>query len=177
MIIMAAKPGPKPLPKNVHMLRGNPSKLSSAALFDDCIRPATEIPSAPEHLSLGALEEWGRITVELEKLGLVSQIDRAALAVYCQAYGRWVLAENKLKELDGAGLVDTSVNGYKQIGVWLQISNRAVDQMKSFLTEFGMTPSARSRVTPSSPQGDLFGNDNGYSQSKNSKPDYFGPRQ
>lgn len=173
---MAAKPGPKPLPKNVHLLMGNPSKLSAAALFDDCIRPATEIPKAPDHLSPEALEEWDRITVELEKLGLVSQIDRAALAVYCQAYGRWVHAENQLTELGDKGLIDYSPNGYKQISVWLQISNRAVDQMKSFLTEFGMTPSARSRVTPSSPQGDLFGNDNGNGQGKNSKPDYFGPR-
>ena len=168
-----AKPGPKPLPKNVHILKGNPSNLPRSALFDDCIRPRTEIPDPPDHLLPEALDEWNRISVELHSLGLISQIDRAALAVYCQAYGRWVMSENKLAELGENGMVETTPSGYKQQGTWLQISNRAVEQMKSFLTEFGMTPSARSRVTPSSPQGDLF--DEPGKGSK--KPDYFGPRK
>ena len=41
------------------------------------------------------------------------------------------------------------------MSAWLQISNRAVDQMHKFAVEFGMTPSARSRVQPN-PQLDLF---------------------
>lgn len=147
--------GPKPLPANVHMLRGNPSKLPAEKLRNE-VRPDIEIPTCPKHLSTTARTEWRRITVELEKLGLISQIDRAALAVYCQAYGRWVQAENKLKELGEDGIVDETPSGYKQIGVWLQVSNRAVEQMHKFQAEFGMTPSARSRVTPSNPQGELF---------------------
>ena len=165
-----AKSGPKPLPKNVHVLNGNPSKLPRNALFDDCIRPRTEIPTPPDHLSPEALEEWNRISGELEALGLISQIDRAALSVYCQAYGRWVQCEKKLTELGEKGMVETTPSGYKQQGTWLQISNRAVEQMKSFLVEFGMTPSARSRVTPSSPQGDLF-DEQGTGSKK--KQDYF----
>jgi phage terminase small subunit len=31
-------------------------------------------------------------------LGMISHLDRAALAAYCQAYGRWAEAERKLKE-------------------------------------------------------------------------------
>lgn len=151
--------GPKPLPTNVHMLNGNRSKLSPSKLLDG-VRPDVSIPDAPDHLLPAALEEWERITVELEKLGLVTEIDRAALAVYCQAYGRWVEAEQKLAENNGAAMIDITPSGYKQQGVWLQISNRAVEQMHKFLAEFGMTPSARSRVTPS-PQGELFGNDHG----------------
>lgn len=170
---MAGKTGPKPKPATIHLLNGNPSKLNRAALFDDCIRPRTEIPEPPDHLLPEALAEWHRLASELESLGLISKIDRAAFAVYCQAYGRWVQCENKLAELGEKGMVETTPSGYKQQGTWLQISNRAVEQMKSFLTEFGMTPSARSRVTPSSPQGDLF--DDASKGSK--KPDYFGSRK
>jgi phage terminase small subunit len=54
--------------------------------------------------------------------------------------------------------VQKTTNGYLQMGVWLQISNRAVEQMRSAASEFGMSPSARVRVNPC-PQLDLFGDD------------------
>lgn len=145
--------GPKPLPSNVHRMRGNPSKKHQSELID-AVQPEVAIPKVPDHLLPEAKREWRRISKELELLGLVTKIDRAALAAYCQAWGRWVFAEKKLKELGDSGLVETTPSGYKQMGAWLQISNRALDQMKSFMAEFGMSPSARSRVT-ASPQMSL----------------------
>lgn len=163
--------GPKTLPDNVHRLNGNPSKKNLGAASGPPIVPV-EIPNMPSHLDTEARKEWKRISVELEKLGLVSLIDRAALAVYCVAYSRWAKAEKKLKSLDEAGLVEITPNDYKQIGVWLQISNRAVEQMHKFLAEFGMTPSARSRVNVS-PQGDLFGG-SGNGEQQSSAGRFFG---
>lgn len=154
--------GPKPLPSNVHRLRGNPSKKSAGELLDE-VRPPVEIPDCPSHLLPDARREWKRITPLLEDLGLVAKIDMAALAVYCQAYGRWRQAERKIRELNAAdpetmpGLVGKTPSGYLQVSVWLQISNRAVEVMHKFLCEFGMTPSARSRVTPSDVQPYLPG--------------------
>lgn len=144
--------GRTPLPANVHVLRGNPSKKSAALLHAGLSVPV-EVPDIPSHLSKDARQEWKRITTELVKLGLVAKIDRAALAVYCQAFGRWVTAERRLKTLGDEGLIDTTPSGYKQMGVWLQISNRAVDQMEKFLQHFGMSPSSRTRVHPNPQQG------------------------
>jgi P27 family predicted phage terminase small subunit len=149
--------GPKSLPSNVHRLRGNPSKLPAHKLTDS-VAPDIEIPGCPTHLLPDAKKEWKRVAPQLEKLGLISQMDRAALAVYCQAYARWVQAEEKIKALGEAGLIEETPSGYKQIAVWLQISNRAVEQMHKFMCEFGMSPSSRSRVT-ASPQTDLFDDD------------------
>lgn len=157
--------GPKPLPNNVHRMNGNPSKKSAHELTDT-VRPVIEIPRAPDHLLPDAKKEWRRISKELEILGLISKIDMAALAVYCQAYARWRQAENKLREAGDSGLYDTTPNGYKQISVWLQISNRAVDQMHKFMAEFGMTPSSRSRAT-ASPQLGLFDGDGGGAKQPN----------
>ncbi|MCU7917086.1 MAG: phage terminase small subunit P27 family [Candidatus Thiodiazotropha sp. (ex Epidulcina cf. delphinae)] len=161
--------GPKPLPSNVHRMRGNPSKKARSELTD-AVQPEVAIPMAPDHLLPEAKKEWRRISKELKLIGLVTKIDRAALAAYCQAWGRWVEAERKLKELGDYGLVETTPSGYKQMGVWLQISNRALDQMKSFMAEFGMSPSSRSRVT-ASPQLDMFPDDNNSSSAKT--PDRF----
>ncbi len=168
--------GPKPLPKNVHVLNGNRSKLALNQLLDG-VHPVVEIPEAPAHLSVIAKTEWVRITAELEPLGLITKLDMAALAVYCQAYGRYVHAEEKLAALGDEGLIGKTPSGYQQIGVWLQISNRAVEQMHKFLAEFGLSPSARSRVTPSQiRQGDLFnGDDSGGegAKGKNKAGKYF----
>jgi phage terminase small subunit len=42
-------------------------------------------PTCPRHLSREAKVEWRRITRELKHLGLLTKIDRAALAIYVRA--------------------------------------------------------------------------------------------
>jgi P27 family predicted phage terminase small subunit len=147
--------GPAPLPSNVHRLHGNPSKLPASKLNAE-VRPEVRLPDPPEHLLEAAKAEWHRLGPEMVRLGLISDLDRAAYAAYCQAWARWVQAEAKLKELDEAGLIEVTPSGYKQIGVWQQLSNRAVDQMHKFITEFGLTPSSRARFTVVNPQLTLF---------------------
>jgi P27 family predicted phage terminase small subunit len=147
--------GPKPLPANVHVLRGNASKLSASQLRDG-VSPKVHIPTCPGHLKDAARKEWFRITPELHTIGLISKIDRAALAIYCTAWGRYVEAEEKMQALGEDSLVNKTPNGFYVQGVWLNISNKAMEQCKSFLAEFGMSPSSRSRVTPCDMSGDLF---------------------
>ena len=167
--------GPKPLPANVHALHGNPGKRNLGAMLDETVRPAVEIPVMPSHLAEEAKREWRRITKHLEVLGLISQIDRAALAGYCSAWGDYVWAETRIAQLNGAqkvgdqelaadatgerGRIWDTPSGYKQISVPMQIRNRALEMMAKFLAEFGMSPAARSRVTASDPQTSLPGFD------------------
>jgi len=154
--------GPNPLPPNVHLLRGNASKKPLASLLDDVLRPPVAIPEVPEFLRYGgagpevaiaARAEWNRITPHLERLGLVSHLDMAALAEYCFWFGVGAVAKRRVAELGDAALVDVTPSGYKQMGVWIQVAGRAAAEMKSLLSHFGMSPSARSRVTVSDPQG------------------------
>ena len=151
-----ANSGRKALPASVHLLQGNRSKKPAGDLANE-LRPPAAIPTAPGHLTESALSEWRRVVPLLEAMGIIAEIYRAPLAVYCQAWGRYVHAELRLAELGDGALVSTTPSGYQQIGVWLQVSNRAAEQMKSFAAEFGMTPSAISRVTGAAAQGDLFG--------------------
>lgn len=88
--------GPQPLPGKVHQLRGNPSKKPLGELLGD-VQPDVEIPGCPRHLLPEARKEWKRITPELEKLGLIAKIDRAALALYCQAWAWVVYHEEQLQ--------------------------------------------------------------------------------
>ena len=101
-----------------------------------------------------AKKEWRRVSKELLALGLVSKIDGAALGGYCDAYGRWAEAAGKLQEF---GLIFKPPSGYPMPSPYLAILTTALDQMRAFLTEFGMTPASRTRVRTANPrQRDLF---------------------
>ena len=51
------------------------------------------LPTCPAHLCLSARAAWKRLARLLHDIGLLSGLDRSALAACCQAYGRWVEAE------------------------------------------------------------------------------------
>lgn len=145
--------GRKPLPKNVHLLRGNPSKLHRSDLTSNR-DPAVKIPDPPDHLAGEGLAEWQRITAELHSLGLVSAIDRAALVLYCESWALYVQASEQIKSLGGA-LVVEHPNGFRGPSAWLGIRDKALEQCRRLLVEFGMSPSSRSRAQASQ-QRDLF---------------------
>ena len=133
--------GRKPKPTAVKKLAGNPGKRPLNA--NEPRPPIPEsTPYAPRHLNREAKKEWRRLTGILMDLGLYTEIDRAALAMYCQAWGRWVAAERHLA-VEGEML--TSQNGYVYQNPWRHEANKAQDQMRRMMTEFGMTPSSRSR--------------------------------
>ena len=143
------------MPPALHLVNGNPGKR--AIDLEAGINPLVQIPECPAHLNDAAKTEWKRITRELEPLGLISQIDRAMLALYCQAYGRWVFAENKIRALEkkqaGSGYTQNSPNGYAQMSHWLVIAKQAMEQVHKYAGEFGMSPSARTSVVASANQG------------------------
>lgn len=139
------------VPSNVHQLRGNPSKKSAAELGGETVRVPVEIPPCPQHLGAAARVEWKRITPHLVAAGLVTALDRAALAAYCQAWGEWAVLESKVKELMSAAgadaLIDVTPSGYKQVAALAQARDRALDRMLRFAKEFGLTPASRIQST------------------------------
>jgi P27 family predicted phage terminase small subunit len=141
--------GRKPKPTVLKRLAGNPGKRPLNGNEGEPRPPVPEhTPYVPRHLNKEGRREWRRIAGVLMDLGLYTVMDRAPLAMYCQAWGRWVEAEQKLAK---KGPVLTSDQGNLYQNPWAHVSNRAWEQMRRILPEFGLTPSARSRlVVPSS---------------------------
>lgn len=159
--------GPKPLPSNVVRLIGNPSKKPTHQLMDS-LQPEIEIPGCPAHLLSEAKKEWKRITPELQRYGLISKLDRAALCLYVQCWAELVWAEKMLRrkmnqaailiaeaeakgeEYDGGdGMVEKTTNGNLIYSPYYIIANKARNQVDKFLSSFGMSPSSRGRVNQS----------------------------
>ncbi len=135
--------GRKPTPTALKLVKGNPGKRPLNAAEP---KPAPKIPDPPDHLPVKseARKEWFRISKQLHELGLLTEIDRAALAAYCVAWGRWVEAEEQLTKY--GTVIKSPDKGWLVQSPYLSIANRAMDQMAKLLAEFGMSPSSRSRV-------------------------------
>jgi len=134
--------GPAPKPSALKQLEGNPGKRAVNANEP---RPKVKIPPCPKHLSAEAQKEWRRVAKQLYDLKLLTDVDRAALAAYCQAWARWVQAEKEMATEDFR-MITLTEKGYPVLTPWFSVADKAMKQMKVFLAEFGMTPSSRSRV-------------------------------
>lgn len=140
--------GPPPKPTKLKQLEGNPSRR---LLNENEPDPIPIIPTCPKFIKGAARREWTRIVPELYQLGLLTKIDRTALAGYCQCYGRWYEAEEQINELgrlskDKLKFLYKTTNENLVMNPLLSVANKAMEQMHKFLIEFGMTPASRSRI-------------------------------
>jgi P27 family predicted phage terminase small subunit len=130
--------GRKPRPTNLHLVDGTGDNPGIA-------KPRyPKPPTCPAHLNPTAKAEWKRLATDLHRRGIVGENDRAALAAYCQAYGRWVEAERKLKDTP---MLIKLPSGYIQQSPWLAIANKQLELLHKYLAELGLSPVSRSRVT------------------------------
>ena len=107
-------------------------------------KPPQELPAPPDHLNDAAKKEWHRLGPQLLKLGLLTSIDASGFAGYCVVYSRWQEAEEALKK---TGFVVKAPSGYPMLSPFYTVANQCLNQMRAYLTEFGMTPSSRSRTS------------------------------
>lgn len=135
-----AQRGRKPKPTAVKVLEGNPGKRS---LNTEELKPEKKAPRCPSWLEEEAKKEWKRMSKQLEHLGILTEIDMAAFAGYCQAYARWKEAEEYISR---QGTVVETPSGYLQQVPQVSIAQTYLKIMNRFCEQFGLTPSARSRV-------------------------------
>lgn len=152
--------GRKPLPNNLHVLHGNPGKR---ARNKNEPKPEPIAPSCPRWLDGRGKAEWKRISGELEKLGLLTKVDRAAMAAYCQLYSRYSQLEEAatawFKANGSYTYEDVDKNGIVHIKIIPELTEarKYAPILRGYITEFGMTASARARLTlPGDKEEDEF---------------------
>ncbi len=137
--------GPPPTPTSLRVLMGNPGKRP---LPKNEPKPPPVSPRVPSFLTKDAKKEWKRIAPQLERLGLLTQMDMAALAGYCESYAQWKKAVefmHKHGEVYPIKNEDGTVKYLQQVPQ-VSIANKALHQIRVFCSEFGLTPSSRSRI-------------------------------
>ena len=135
-----AQRGRKPKPTALKELEGNPGRRP---LNKNEPKPGQKAPRCPSWLEEEAKKEWKRMSKLLEQMGLLTEMDMAAFAGYCQAYARWKEAEEFITQ---HGTMIRTPNGYLQQVPQVSIAQTNLKIMLKFCEQFGLTPSARSRM-------------------------------
>jgi P27 family predicted phage terminase small subunit len=147
--------GRLPKPVALKLLEGNPGKR---ALHDQADVVPAEAPDPPDHLSGLARRVWHDKASDMARAGLISKLDAENFACYCEAVATWVEAKSMIAK---QGAVLLSPNGYPVQNPYLAIANRAMEQIRTFGSEFGLSPASRARLTGGlgGAQGALFEDD------------------
>ncbi len=140
---MAGRP---PKPAALKQLAGNPGKRKIQEEVKVVV--PSRVPYPPRWLNAYGKREWRRVIRALITARLYSELDRTALEVYCTEYGNWRDALDKLNE-KGASRILTSDKGYQYVNPWQTIAERARAAALAAAQQFGLSPSSRSKVSPS----------------------------
>jgi P27 family predicted phage terminase small subunit len=160
---LVGRRGPAPQPTTLRLLRGNPGHRP---IKSEEPRPPLAAPECPAWLSADAQQVWQETVPVLLELGVLARVDRDALAAYCKCYARWKAAELFLDEHGQVYPIrgkDGAIR-YMQPFPQVAIARSELQVLQRYQQEFGMTPSARTRV---SRLGD---------ESFDDDEDFFGPR-
>jgi P27 family predicted phage terminase small subunit len=128
--ILAGNPGKRPLPK------GEP-------------QPTQGAPSRPDWLLPEAKREWSRLAPELERLGLLTGVDRAAFASYCQC---WAMYVDAVKDVEKSGTFKTLESGYEMPRASVGIAVKMLEKLSALGAKFGLSPSDRARISIPEPK-------------------------
>ena len=133
--------GPPPEPSSIRLIKGNPSRrpLNPAEP-----KPKIAAPECPEHLNAVARKQWDKLIPVLLGMRVLTEADEIALGNLCQAYSTLIGAQ---KQMAKTGILYKTKTGHVQQSPLLGIINGQVHIVNGLLREFGLTPSARSRVT------------------------------
>lgn len=137
--------GRKPKPTHLKLVTGNPGKRAINSAEPKVSRSR---PSAPGHMSDKARETWGYVTGLLDRMGILTEVDALALEMLCEAYADFLAASATLRELGSDYYETTNQSGSTMYRAHPALAKKqdADRRIRGWLAEFGMTPSARSRV-------------------------------
>ncbi len=130
----------RPLPTRLKIFKGTNQKCRSNP---DEPMPDNDSIIMPDHLNKKEQKVWTHVVDQLVAAGIMTNIDQHGMEMYCEAYAKWRDANDKLKSL---GMIVKAPSGYPIPSPYLSISNKAFEQLRQMMTEFGMTPSSRSRI-------------------------------
>ena len=145
-----AQRGRKPKPTAIKELEGNPGKRE---LNQNEPKPKKNAPKCPAWLDAEAKKEWRRVSKQLEEIGVLTEVDMAAFAGYCEAYSRWKDAEEFISK---HGTIFKTPSGYWQQVPHVSIAQTYLKIVIKFCEQFGMTPSSRSRIMADNAQADTI---------------------
>ncbi len=142
--------GPPPTPTSLLQLRGSwRADLNSAEP-----QPEKGRPTCPSWLDDYAKTAWKRLIPQLDRMGVLTKIDGHALTILCQTWARWRKAEEFIQQHGETYPVKDENGNVRYLKKFPQVSiaESCAKTLSRFMQEFGLTPSARTRLAAPQPQ-------------------------
>jgi len=138
------KRGPRPLTTRMLQLRG--SWRTGLNRGEPTLPP--ELPECPEWIDPDAKQLWAETAPLLAQMRILTRADRQALARYCQTWSRWRKAEMFIQKYGESYPLKDDQGRVKCFMPWPQvaIAHKLAQTLARLEQEFGMTPSARTRI-------------------------------
>ena len=130
------KPRPTAQLKLAGTYRADRREESEPAPTAENIRPGLR-------LSPRAARRFATVAPMLRSQCVLSDLDKGALAAYCEAFARWYESRNTIYK-DGMWYTAASGNILKHPAV--SVMEAAAAEMQRWSAELGLTPSARARI-------------------------------
>lgn len=140
----------------MRLLHGN---LGKRGLPKGEPKPAPCYLNPPKDLGPEAKAIWLELAQPLYEAGILTALDASALRLLCEAQATWRKATEAIQR---EGMVYTTPTSIQRPSPWFRIQHAAAEQILRLFSEFGMTPSSRTRVkisegSPDPDALDLFG--------------------
>lgn len=143
--------GRKPKPTHLHLINGNPGRRPRNKTEP---KPPKGIPNCPEHVSDRGKLAWGMMAVKLDQMGVLTYADAWALEQLAENYAE-ILEWRTIIVDEGRMIEQTMSDGETTRRVvhpgCIALSD-AEKRFRAMMAEFGLTPSARSRVNAKAAQ-------------------------
>ena len=112
-------------------------------------KPDPTRPRCPTWLDDEAKLAWKHLVPQLERMGVLTRIDGNALTRYCQLWARWKKAELFVQKHGDVYPLKDESGRTKCLMPFPQVAsaNKLAAQLTRLEQEFGMTPSARTRIS------------------------------
>ena len=148
--------GPKKKPPHLKVVEGNPGKRP----IEEGVKAPPEAPDEPDWRAIfpgnakgigevrkDAAREWAAVVPVLDKIGILSTVDRALLIDYCVCWARLLECERKISTM---GLAVEGERGWMK-NPHITAAGQYRTQLKSYIGELGLGPSSRGTMKP--PEG------------------------
>lgn len=133
--------GRTPKPKASKQLDNNPGKRR----IPEPVKPPPGVPDMPKGLPALAKNEWKRVTPILDKMGVLSILDRAALADYCLCVAR-VTEIEKVISRDGLSVRGRNRGAGHVKNPLLSVARQYRSSLQRWCDLFGFAPGPRGRL-------------------------------
>jgi len=132
--------GRKPIPDALKVIRSptprkdrmNPDKPEYSDLLQ-----------VPQHFDKERKDAWFEIVPQLIEVGVAQTVDVQALEMLVEKWVEWRGAQDKL---NSTGLVTKAPSGYPMMNPYYTITIQLGKEIRSLLSEFGMTPASRQKI-------------------------------